>query len=189
MEMVKSLVDMVSTLVSEVQPLKTDNHALKTQLRDLQQVPSMRCEATSSVRSPTSASASTAMKKSYRNIVCAVDGCPGSTIVTGVHPSKDDFVTVVTKKRVNPSAVNSISSDPNSTKKPRMGMIGVRNSSSLPVVEKKVRMKSLFVSRFSPDVTATDVEKSLKDQLQFASLACTRLRTKHNSYALFHVCY
>jgi cell shape-determining protein MreC len=77
MDMVKSLVDMVSTLVSEVQQLKTDNHALKAQLRDLQQVPSMRCEATSSA---TSASASTAMKKSYRDIVCAVGGCPGSTV-------------------------------------------------------------------------------------------------------------
>jgi hypothetical protein len=112
MEMVKSLVDMVSTLASEVQQLKTDNHALKTQLRDLQQVPSMRCEATSSAPSATSASASTAMKKSYMDIVCAVGGYPGSTvgaapymnllpelsIVTGVHPSKDDFVTVVRKK-------------------------------------------------------------------------------------------
>jgi hypothetical protein len=68
-----------------------------------------------------------------------------------------------------------------------MVMIGVRSSSSLPVVEKKVRMKSLFVSRFSPDVTATDAEKSLKDQLQLASLVCTRLRTKYNSYSSFHI--
>jgi hypothetical protein len=37
MEIVKFLVDMVSTLVSVVQKLKTDNYALKTQLRDLQQ--------------------------------------------------------------------------------------------------------------------------------------------------------
>jgi hypothetical protein len=44
-----------------------------------------------------------------------------------------------------------------------------------------------FVSRFSPDVTASDVEKSLKDRLQLAPLACTRLKTKHNSYASFHV--
>jgi hypothetical protein len=54
-------------------------------------------------------------------------------------------------------------------------------------VQKRVRMKSLFVSRFSPEVTATDVEKSLKDQLQLASLACTRLKTRHNSNASFHV--
>jgi hypothetical protein len=66
-------------------------------------------------------------------------------------------------------------------------MIGVRSSSSLSVVQKSVRMRSLIVSRFSPEVTAADVEKSLKDQLQLASIACTRLKTKHNSYASFHV--
>jgi hypothetical protein len=36
-------------------------------------------------------------------------------------------------------------------------------------------------------VNASEVEKSLKDQLQLASLTCTRLKTKHNSYASFHV--
>jgi hypothetical protein len=50
-----------------------------------------------------------------------------------------------------------------------------------------MRSKSLFVSRFSPDVTAADVESSLQDQLQLTSLVCTRLKTKHNSYASFHI--
>jgi hypothetical protein len=56
-------------------------------------------------------------------------------------------------------------------------MIRVRSSSSLSVLQKRVRRKSLFVSRFSPDVTASDVEKSINDQLQLASLTCTRLKT------------
>jgi hypothetical protein len=50
--------------------------------------------------------------------------------------------------------------------------------------EKKIRV-ALFVSRFSPDVNASDVEKSSKDQLQLASLTSTRLKTKHNSYVSF----
>jgi hypothetical protein len=75
----------------------------------------------------------------------------------------------------------------NTTKKPRIAMIGVRSSSSLSVVQKRVSRKSLFVSRFSPDVTASVVQKSLKDKLQLASLACTRLKSKHFSYASFHV--
>jgi hypothetical protein len=66
-------------------------------------------------------------------------------------------------------------------------MIGVRSSSYLSAVQERIRRKSLFVSQFSPDVTASDVENPLKDQLQLASLACTRLETKHNSYASFHV--
>jgi hypothetical protein len=40
MELVQSLVVMVSKLSSEVQQLRIDNETLKTQLRDLQQVPS-----------------------------------------------------------------------------------------------------------------------------------------------------
>jgi hypothetical protein len=34
----------------------------------------------------------------------------------------------------------------------------VRNSASLPIVSKRERSKALFVSRFSPEVTAADVE-------------------------------
>jgi hypothetical protein len=37
------------------------------------------------------------------------------------------------------------------------------------------------------EVTAEDVEKSLKEQLSFKRLVCTRLRTKYNSYASFHI--
>jgi hypothetical protein len=44
-----------------------------------------------------------------------------------------------------------------------------------------------LVFQLSIDVTASDVEKALKDQLQLASIACTRLKTKHNSYISFHV--
>jgi hypothetical protein len=45
---------------------------------------------------------------------------------------------------------------------------------------------SLFVSRFSPEVTVQDVEKSLEDQLKVSSLTCTRLKTKFSAYASCH---
>jgi hypothetical protein len=66
-------------------------------------------------------------------------------------------------------------------------MIGVGSSSSLCVVAKRVRTKALFVSRFATDVTSTDIEKSLNEQLKLTSLTCTRLKTKFNSYASFHI--
>jgi hypothetical protein len=66
-------------------------------------------------------------------------------------------------------------------------MIGVRSSSSLPIVAKNMWSKALFVSRISPQVTASGIEKSLREQLKLASLACTRLKTKFYSYAFFHV--
>jgi hypothetical protein len=51
----------------------------------------------------------------------------------------------------------------------------------------RVRTKALFVSRLSPDVSSADVEQSIKDQLELASLACTKLRTKCISYSSFHI--
>jgi hypothetical protein len=63
----------------------------------------------------------------------------------------------------------------------------VRNSASLPVVSKRERSKSLFVSRFGPDVTAADIEKTSKEQLSLKRLVCTRLKTKFDAYASFHI--
>jgi hypothetical protein len=55
-------------------------------------------------------------------------------------------------------------------------MIGVTRSTSLSVVQKRDRRKSIFVSQFSLEVTASEVEKPLNDQLQHASLTCTGLK-------------
>jgi hypothetical protein len=71
--------------------------------------------------------------------------------------------------------------------KPRTLLIGNKNGSSLPTVPKRVRTKALFVSRFSPEVSSADVEQSLKDQLELASLKCTKLKTKYDSYSSFHI--
>jgi hypothetical protein len=48
-------------------------------------------------------------------------------------------------------------------------------------------MKSLFVSLFTREVSSTDIEKSLLDQLKFSSLTRTRLKTKFQMYASFLV--
>ena len=66
-------------------------------------------------------------------------------------------------------------------------MIGVCNTSILLVVSKRVKTKALFVSQFSPEVSSRDIEKSLKEQLKLSLLACTRLKTKFNTYVSFHI--
>jgi hypothetical protein len=48
---------------------------------------------------------------------------------------------------------------------------GVRNSASLPITLKNEESKSLFISRFSPEFTADEVEKSLKEKLSLKKLA------------------
>ena len=73
------------------------------------------------------------------------------------------------------------------SKKHKTPLIGVRNSTSLPIIARRVKTKALFVSRFSPDVTSTDIENSLKEQLLLKSLVCTRLKTKFSTYVSFHV--
>jgi hypothetical protein len=74
MEMVKSLVAMVTTLSDEVQLLRIDNETLKTQLRDLQRVPThvppVRSEAV------TCSVGASVISKSYRDVVCAAGGNP-----------------------------------------------------------------------------------------------------------------
>jgi hypothetical protein len=68
---------MVTKFSSEVHLLRIDNDTLKKQLYDLQQphpsphVPPTRREA-----------ASSAVAKSYRDVLCAVDGNPRATAVT-----------------------------------------------------------------------------------------------------------
>jgi hypothetical protein len=58
---------------------------------------------------------------------------------------------------------------------------------SLSVVPRWAKTKSLFVSRFSPEVTTTDIERSLNEQLKLKSLSCTRL--KLNLTPMLHSIY
>jgi hypothetical protein len=69
----------------------------------------------------------------------------------------------------------------------RIPLIGVRSISTLHIISKRLRKKSLFVSRFSPDISEKDIEKSLLEQLKLALLTCTRLKAKFKSYASFHI--
>ena len=68
----------------------------------------------------------------------------------------------------------------------RAPLFGAKGSFSLPTVQ-KIRTKALFVTRFAPGVSSNDVEQSLKEQLELAYLACTKLKTKFNSYSSFHI--
>jgi hypothetical protein len=99
----------------------------------------------------------------------------------------DGFKTVTYRSKTQAKTPPANIASATTVKHRRQPLIGVRNSSSLPVIAKKERMKALFVSRFSPEVTAEEVCKSLKEQLNLNKLACTRLKTKFNSYSSFHI--
>jgi hypothetical protein len=93
---------------------------------------------------------------------------------------------VTKKQRGSVGAVNN-SENNKIGRKRRTPTYGVRNSSSLPVVSKRNKTKALFVSRFSPEVSASDVDNSLKEQLKLSLAVCTKLKTRFNTYACLHV--
>jgi hypothetical protein len=133
------------------------------------------------------------MAKSYGEVVCAVGGNPEAAVVTGPanislpersivpgdNPSDCDSVTVVRKKRVTPSTCKHCCCYQYHRKPQDCHDWSEKLFFSLLCAEEGPQEVSV-VSLFSPDVTASDVEKSLKDQLQLASIACTRLETEHN---------
>ncbi|KAG0443978.1 hypothetical protein HPB47_014319, partial [Ixodes persulcatus] len=65
---------------------------------------------------------------------------------------------------------------------------GTRAESRLGVVPRPPRKRALFVSRLSPSTTASNVCEVLEDVLQGKSVHCTKLLSKYDSYASFHVC-
>jgi hypothetical protein len=124
MEMVRSLVDIVSTLSSEVHQLRVDNETLKTQLRDLQQAPSTHRELAPC------AGATNAKIKSCRVFLCPAGGNPATvspaptrnllpeSTGSSVNPTSGEFITVRRKTRETPSAVNTAIVATSAKKKP-----------------------------------------------------------------------
>jgi hypothetical protein len=123
------------------------------------------------------------MTLSYREVAAAGVSPSGPTAL----PDAGGFKTVSNRKKtvINtpPAEIYAV----NEVKPRRQPLIGVISSLSLPVISKAERFKALFVSRFSLDVTADDVHKSLKEQLSLKKLVYTKLKTKFNSYSSFHI--
>jgi hypothetical protein len=57
------------------------------------------------------------------------------------------------------------------------------DSSAAYVVTKKYNIMSLFVSRFSPEVTSYDIKNSLEEMLKLFAFACNRLKSTLSMYA------
>jgi hypothetical protein len=78
MEMVKSLMEMVTKLRCEVQVLKSDNTALKLQLQDLRQI----LTPPSSISTEALSSTHDASAKTYRDVLTSGGGHPASTAIS-----------------------------------------------------------------------------------------------------------
>jgi hypothetical protein len=130
-------------------------------------------------------SASTAVS-SGPNWHAALPELPESTAMASGNQAADGLTTILKKRKGNhPTSVPL--GVPNLPRRTRTPLIGNKSGSSLTTVLKRVQTKALFILRLSPEVSSSDVEQSLKDQLERASLACTKRKTKFNSYSSFHV--
>jgi hypothetical protein len=113
------------------------------------------------------------MNLSYRHIAAAGISPSGPTAL----PDAEGFKTVSYRKKsvINtpPAEISAV----NKVKPRRQPIIGVSSSLPLPVISKPERSKARFVSRFSPEIMADDVQKSLKEQLSLKMLVCTKLKT------------
>lgn len=65
--------------------------------------------------------------------------------------------------------------------------VGANENSDLQTVPRQPLKKALFVSRLHPDTSVPTVLKLVTDVCKDGSVVCTRLKTKHPSYASFHV--
>lgn len=124
--------------------------------------------------------------KSYRDVLTAGSASsishpanvnnPGGVHVTSANHlvpqaenCNDDFTTVVTKTRNKPGNIRSL---PNSgIHKSRSAIVGVRNSTSLPLISQKPKLKSHFITRLCPDVLASDITDFLHGHLTLTSLS------------------
>jgi hypothetical protein len=77
--------------------------------------------------------------------------------------AEEEFIVVSRKRDRAPNRVAIANAVPH--KKLRTPLTGVRNASALTVIAKKAETMFLFVSRFSPDVTAQDIKSSFEEQL------------------------
>jgi hypothetical protein len=205
--------DTVHKLSEDVAILKSDNASLKTQISQLNcKVDKPQGSMSSSVgfRADT-VTADSAKAAHHRNparsyaavaVSCSAHIATPSQESAYREPPLDAWPAVplfrppleVSNMQVDPDGFTTVGNKKMPTKgtstantSSRQPLTGVRNSALLPTVSRQVRSKGLFVSRFSPELSAYGIEKSLKKQLSLKKLVCTRFKTKFNTYAFFHV--
>jgi hypothetical protein len=192
MQLVESLLDMVSNLTREVGHLKNDNVLLKEEVKNLHSI----IEASPRLLSPCisreqrillaeithkdAASNQRMPKATLSTQALPVVPIPAGTAWAelsyrdvaaagilpprlAVLPEPEDFKTVTYRKKIAISTPPTENTAVNEVKPRRQPLIDVSSSISLPVIAKPVRPKALFVSRFRPEVTVDDVRKTLKE--------------------------
>jgi hypothetical protein len=169
-----SLKSQINTLHENVFNLR-EHCSPESEIADPSKAASLRNPARNSVAVAVSGPAHTASpSKGFADLGIALDAASAvpSPKVSIVEEESDGFETVANKKKTTTGAPAVITD-----KHRRQPLVGVLNSASIPILSKKQRFRALFVSRFSVEVTADDVEEFLKEQSSLKKLIRIRPRT------------
>jgi hypothetical protein len=201
--LIENLVDIELKLSDEIRILRKDNENLNFKLGNISAAECHCCASpnpgATCHEAPPSAAPETRRIKSERDVLttgstsllspAANPGNPGGVHMTFAKNffgspgwDCDEGFTTIVKKKGNKSGDLPISG----IHKRGPAVFWVTNSSCLPLISKKPKLKSLFISRLGPDVAASDVENVLQGHLNLPSLTCTKLKTKFNSCLSFN---
>lgn len=196
LETLNSVLEHVKNLENEVAYLKSENAALKLQVSEII-TSNSNCSKSGGYRERPSAKLySTAVQPAQKKISAdparpavvelpvasrAVDHVPAvstvsSPAVTEIVDSLPDGFQVVTHKR-----------------RKREPRVGTRNATGIEMAPERAKTKSLFVSRFGPNVSISNIKDSLTQQSTLANqininfLKVTKLKTKFQTYSSFHI--
>ncbi|KAJ4432877.1 hypothetical protein ANN_21516 [Periplaneta americana] len=97
---------------------------------------------------------------------------------------RSDDITVALSNNVDFDGFQTVTRKKFKKRDPKVGTI---TTSNLEMTLERIRTKSLFVSRFSPNVNENNIKDSLFNQLKLRSLEITKLKTKYQSYSSFHI--
>lgn len=205
LDTVSDILEYVKSLQKEMLELKNENAALKIQMAEIL-VKTNSNVLTNKGNAPSEStqydpkagqlSSQSGIKKSYSKVlsenVNTVNSAGSASSRTLPHMSmatQQDINCYGIQANVSTGNQNSdgfqiVTRKRNKNREHRVGTLA---NSKLEMAPERIKTKSLFVSRFSPNVNKSNIEDSLKSQLNVRSLVVTKLKTKYQTYSSFHI--
>lgn len=193
LDTLSDILDYVKSLHNEMLEIKNENAALKIQMAEI--LDKRICSTNSDQSNPKVVQQVNAscIRKSYSQVLS--QSAPASSKQSNPGTAKSASASNVVTTQLTANEVGSPSPPIDGEgfqvvakkRKVRKVTQGVLTSSALETVPVRAKMKSLFVSRFSPKVNGKSIEDSLKNQLTLSSLVVTKLKTKYETYSSFHI--
>nr|CAD7457768.1 unnamed protein product [Timema tahoe] len=211
-QLLNSLINMVYDLSTQVKDLSSDNAVLKSQISELLAFRTpvclvsvgTQCSLSSQSSIPSESSPSTSLlskspkspKLTFSQALTSNNkssGVDSKSVVKSpagsqsASASADDGFTVVSSRKNKSSNSNVREDPPVQRSRARKLLTGNKIATDLQTVNKVFKKKSLFVTRFSPEVSSLAIQSYLNKELNLDYLVCSKLKTKFNSYSSFHI--